>query len=170
MQISCLFSFIPSGSLAERCCCCCRLSLILRSPSSACQYSPGEAGIIWAVRLEPDPGSGGQRLLPPGLEPTEVAALPLPEELAEELRLLQELHLALDRALRWPPVLVEHRAAGCVIIQYGAGLGGGRSSSSISFQIPEGVRGSACLHLPVSMAKPEHYTVQDCFSLKSVLP
>ena len=81
----------------------------------------GEVGIAWVVWLEPDPGSGGQRLLPPGLEPTEVAALPLPEELAEELRLLQELHLALDRALRWPPVLVEHRAAGCVIIQYGGG-------------------------------------------------
>ena len=122
MQISCLFSFVPSGSLAERCCCCCcSLSLIPRSPSPACQYSPGEEGIIWAVRLEPDPGSVGQRLLPPGSEPTEVAALPPPGELAEELRLLQELHLALDRALRWPAVLVEHRAGGCVIIQYGEG-------------------------------------------------
>ena len=31
-------------------------------------------------------------------------------ELVEEQQLLQELHLALDRALRWPPVLVEHWA------------------------------------------------------------
>ena len=31
-------------------------------------------------------------------------------ELVEEQQLLQELHLALDRALRRPPVLVEHWA------------------------------------------------------------
>ena len=52
LQISCLFSFVPSGSLAER-----SLCLIPMSPSPSCQYSLGETGIAWAVRLEPDPGS-----------------------------------------------------------------------------------------------------------------
>ena len=51
----------------------------------------------------------------------------------------------------------------------------GASSSSMgegqvilvqSCQIPEGEKGSACLHLPVSTAKPEHDVIQDCFSLK----
>ena len=118
MQISYLFSFVPSGSLAER-----GLCLIPTSPSP-CQYSPGEAGIAWAVRLEPDPGSVGQRLLPPGLEPAEVVALrPPPGELAEEQRLLQEIQLALDRALRWPPVLVEHWEAGVSLSRMGDGPG-----------------------------------------------
>ena len=36
---------------------------------------------------------------------------------------------------------------------------------SLTCQIPEGEGGSACLHLPVSMAKPEHHVVQDSFSL-----
>ena len=44
--------------------------------------------------------------------------------------------------------------------------GRGRSSLSKSCQIPEGVGGSACLHLPVSKAEPEHHVVQDYFSLK----
>ena len=60
------------------------------------------------VGQELDPESVGQRLLSPGLEPPEVAALRPPGELAEEQRLLQELHLALDRASGRPPVLVEH--------------------------------------------------------------
>ena len=47
---------------------------------------PGETGIAWAVRLELDPGSAGQRLLSPGLEPAE--ALRSQEELAEEQQLL----------------------------------------------------------------------------------
>ena len=83
LQISCLFSFVPSGSLAER-----SLCLTPTSPSPSCQYSPGETGIAWAVRLEPDPGSAGQRLLSPGSEPAEVAALRPWGELAEEQRLL----------------------------------------------------------------------------------
>ena len=70
LQISCLFSFVPSGSLAER-----SLCLTPTSPSPSCQYSPGETGIAWAVRLELDPGSVGQRLLSPGSEPAEVTAL-----------------------------------------------------------------------------------------------
>ena len=41
----------------------------------------------------------------------------------EEQWLLQELHLALDRVLRRPLVLVEHWADGRVIIQYGGGAG-----------------------------------------------
>ena len=41
-----------------------------------------------------------------GLEPAETAALRTPGELVEEQRLLQELHLALDWALRLTPVLV----------------------------------------------------------------
>ena len=36
---------------------------------------------------------------------------------------------------------------------------------SLTCQIPEGEGGSACLHLPVSTAEPEHHMVQDCFSL-----
>ena len=100
LQISCLFSFIPCGSLAER-----SLCLLPMSPSPSCHYSPREAGIAWEVRLELDPGSVGQRLLTQGLEPVKTAALQTPGELAEEQRLLQELHLALDRALRWPWVL-----------------------------------------------------------------
>ena len=43
-----------------------------------------------------------------GLEPTETAALRTPGELVEEHWLLPELHLALDWAVRWPPILVEH--------------------------------------------------------------
>ena len=78
-------------------------------------------GIAWAVQLEPDPGSVGQRLLPLGSEPAEVAALRTPGELAEEQRLLQELHLALDRALRWPRVLVEHWEAGTSSSSMGEG-------------------------------------------------
>ena len=116
LQISCLFSFIPCGSLAER-----SLCLIPTSPSSSCHYSRREAGIAWAVGLELDPGSVGQRLLTQGLEPAKTAALRTLGELAEEQRLLQELHLALDRALRWPPVLVEHWGGGRIIIQYGGG-------------------------------------------------
>ena len=37
---------------------------------------------------------------------------------------------------------------------------------SLTCQIPVGEGGSACLHLPVSTAEPEHHIVQDCFSLK----
>ena len=84
LQIS-LFSFVPSGSLAEHSFC-----LIPTSPSLSCQYSPGEAGIAWVVRLEPDPGSVSQRLLSPGSEPAEVAALRPWGELVEEQRLLQD--------------------------------------------------------------------------------
>ena len=50
----------------------------------------GEVGIAWVVRLEPDPGSVGQRLLSPGSEPAEVAALRPWGELVEEQRLLQD--------------------------------------------------------------------------------
>ena len=52
----------------------------------------GEVGIAWAIRLEPDPTSVGQRLLSPGSEPVEVAALRPLGELAEEQQLLQKLH------------------------------------------------------------------------------
>ena len=70
-----------------------------------------------------DPGSVGQRLLPPGSEPAELGALRPLGEPAEEQRLLQELHLALDRALRRPPALVEHCAGRHVVILYGGGAG-----------------------------------------------
>ena len=94
-----------------------------------------------------------------------MAALPPLGELAEEQRLLQELHLALDQALRWPLVLVEHWEAS---VLSSSSMGEGMSSLSKSCQIPEGEggSGSACLHLPVSMAEPEQQVVQDCFSLK----
>ena len=41
---------------------------------------------------------------------------------------------------------------------------------SLTCQIPEGEGGSACLHLPVSTAEPEHHVVQDCFSLNFQSP
>ena len=50
----------------------------------------GETGITWAVQLEPDPGSAGQRLLSLGSEPAEVAALRPRGELAEKQWLLQD--------------------------------------------------------------------------------
>ena len=40
-------------------------------------------------------------------------------ELVEEQKLLQELHLALDWAVRWPPVLVEHWEAGVSLSSMG---------------------------------------------------
>ena len=108
---------LPSP-LAER-----SLCLIPTSPSPSCQYSPGEVGIAWAVRLEPDPGSVGQRFLSLGSEPAEVAALRPLGELVEKQWVLQELHLALDRALRRPLVLVEHWVAGASLSSMGEGSG-----------------------------------------------
>ena len=62
-----------------------------------------------------------------------MAALRPLGELVEKQWVLQEFHLALDRALRWPLVLVVHSLGGRhVIIQYG---GGGRSSPSKSYRI-----------------------------------
>ena len=58
-----------------------------------------------------------------GLEPTETAALQTPGELVEEQGLLQELHLALDRALRQTLVLVEHWEAGASLSSMGEGAG-----------------------------------------------
>ena len=52
-----------------------------------------------------------------------MAALRSPGELAEEQRLLQDLHLALDRALRQPLVLVEHWAVGSSFSGVGEGSG-----------------------------------------------
>ena len=80
-------------------------------------------GIASAVRLEQDPVSVGQKLLSPGSEPAKTAALRTPGELAEEQRLLQELHLALDRALRRPPGLVKHWEAGVSLSSMGEGSG-----------------------------------------------
>ena len=47
------------------------------------------------------------------------------------------------------------------------------SEKSLTCQIPEGEGGLAGLHLPISMAEPEHHMAQDYFSLdflRSVLP
>ena len=44
-------------------------------------------------------------------------------ESVEEQWLLQELHLALDPALRWPPVLVEHCTVGALSSSMGEGAG-----------------------------------------------
>ena len=52
-----------------------------------------------------------------------MAALRSLGELVEEQQLLQELHLALDRALRQPPVLMEHWAAGASLSSMGEGAG-----------------------------------------------
>ena len=91
-------------------------------------YSPGEASIAWAVRLEPNLGSVGQRLLSPGSEPAQRAALRTPGELAEERCLLLKLHLALDRALRQPPVVVEHWEAGVLLSSMGERSGHPRAN------------------------------------------
>ena len=56
-----------------------------------------------------------------GLEPTETVALRTLGGLVEEQWLLQELHLALDWALRRPPVLVEHWEAGASLSSMGEG-------------------------------------------------
>ena len=39
------------------------------------------------------------------------------------------------------------------------------SEKSLTCQIPEGKGGSACLHVPMGTAEPEHHMVQDYFSL-----
>ena len=57
------------------------------------------------------------------LEPAETAALQIPRELVEEQWLLQELHLALDWAVRRPLVLVEHWEAGVSLSSMGEGSG-----------------------------------------------
>ena len=56
-------------------------------------------------------------------EPAETVALLSLGELVEEQRLLQELHLALHWALRWPLVLVEHWAVGVSSSIMGEGTG-----------------------------------------------
>ena len=89
------------------------------SPSPSCQDSPGEAGIGWAVQLEPNPGSVGQRLLSPGLEPTQRAALRTPGELAEEQWLLQKLHWPWIKAASGPGEALGGRH---IIIQLGGGV------------------------------------------------
>ena len=82
----------------------------------------------------------GQRFLSPGSEPAQRAALRTPGELAEEQWLLQKLHLALDRALRRPPVVVEHWEAGVSLSSMGERSGHPRPnpvefpfSSSVNF-------------------------------------
>ena len=72
----------------------------------------GRGGYNLEVQLRWNSGGIDPRSPSLGSEPAEVAALQSPGELAEEQRLLPELHLALDRALRRPLVLVEHWAAG----------------------------------------------------------
>ena len=52
-----------------------------------------------------------------------MAALRSPGELGEGQQLLQELHPALDQALRWPPVLVGHWEAGTSSSSMGEGAG-----------------------------------------------
>ena len=54
-----------------------------------------------------------------GSEPAQRAALRTPGELSEEQRLLQKLHLAQDRALRRPLVMVEHWEAGVSLSSMG---------------------------------------------------
>lgn len=62
----------------------------VRRMQKAASLRSGEAGIAWAVQLEQDPGSVGQRLLSPGSEPAEMAALRPRGELAKEQWLLQD--------------------------------------------------------------------------------
>ena len=58
-----------------------------------------------------------------GLEPAKTATLRTPGELVEEQWLLQQLHLALDWAVRQPPVLVELWEAGVSLSSMGEGSG-----------------------------------------------
>ena len=55
--------------------------------------------------------------------PKQSLSLRSPGERAEEQRLLQELHLALDRILQWPLVLVEHWAVGASSYRMWEGAG-----------------------------------------------
>ena len=73
---------------------------------------------IEEVQLRWNSGGIDQRSPSLGSEPAEVAALQSPGELAEEQRLLQEFHLALDRVLgaSGPGGTL---GGGPVIIQYG---------------------------------------------------
>ena len=62
-------------------------------------------------------------------------ALRTPGELGEEQWLLQELYLALDWALRRPPVLVEHWEADVSLFSMGEGSGHPHSNpvASVNF-------------------------------------
>ena len=91
--------------------------------SVVCLLRSGEAVIAWTVWLEPDPGSVGQRLLSPGSESAQTAALRTLGKLAEEQRLLEKFHLALGQALRRPLVLVKHWEAGVSLSSMGEGSG-----------------------------------------------
>ena len=85
----------------------------------------------------------------------------------EEQRLLQELHLALDRALRRPPVMVEDWASGRIIIQYGGGAGHPRPNPVRSQMEKEELR-----VFTYWSARPTQKTTQSktVSPLKSVLP
>ena len=116
MQI-CLFSFVPSSSLAER-----SLCLIPMSPSPSCQYSRrggysfgGSAGAgswkCWpeasVTKIGACQGGGSTTSGRAGRGAVAAAGL----------------HLALDWALRQPLVLLEHWEAGASLSSLGEGSG-----------------------------------------------
>ena len=67
------------------------------------------------------PAGAGSCKCWPEASVTGIPALQTPGEVEEEQRLLQELHLALGRALRLPPVLVEPWEAGASLSSVGRG-------------------------------------------------
>ena len=81
--------------------------------------------------------------------------------------LLQEPHLALDRALRRPLVLVEHWADGRVIIQYGGGAGHPHPNPARS----QREKGDRCVFTCRSARPNQNTTWSKTVSpLKSILP
>ena len=83
----------------------------------------GTGGYNLGGPAEVESGGIDQRSPLLALEPAETAALQIPRELVEEQWLLQELHLALDWAVRRPPVLVEHWEARVSLSGMGEGSG-----------------------------------------------
>ena len=85
-----------------------------------------------------------------GLEPAKTVAQRTPGELVEEQWLLQELHLALDWALRRAPVLVEHWEAGASLPSMREGSSPPRNGQSVSKIHLESVSLSVGWFLPPS--------------------
>ena len=118
----------PPSSLAEHSLC---LIPVFPAPFSSVLTLP--VGTAWEVQLRRNPGAltrgsyRWDRSLP------EWWLYDLRGKLAEEQRLLQELHVALDRALRRPLVLVEHWGAGASSSSMGEGSSSPSKSCRISF-------------------------------------
>ena len=117
MQTSCLFSFVPSGSLAEGSFC-----LIPTSPSPSCQYSP-RGGYSFGGSA----GAGSWKCWPEasvtGIGACQGGGSTASGRAGGGAVAAAGLHLALDRALRRSLVLLEHWEAGASSSSMGEGSG-----------------------------------------------